>query len=483
MISIYLRELQRYTYDQLRILFKCDNVSLNKYISRLKEYGILKVVPYNVQQKDLTELIEDEVEIAPVVDNDIYHYYVFDYVGIIVIESIVLKIYPKYIEKDSKPKIQLKQVLKIIEKFNNKEQIIKIFNDSDDVGTYNNLAVCLYFINDYFEYGLYNNEITILEENGQNEIYWNKTINDTFALISNGRPYYMTVYTKRRVNDELNFFKELHATIISKCFEDLRKADLLDLFDLTEICLSEKELDEYGDTDYVLYCLEKEINVQFNTRKNNLLKMMYAYVSTRGTMNELEYLSMYGTKSFNLIWEAVCKSVLNNHLNTLLSQLPLIDNKYKDSQDTLIDIIEKPKWINSDERGTYSNEAKTLMPDTIVIEKNIMIIYDAKYYCFENTRDYLKGQPGIESITKQYLYQLAYKQFAKDNRITKIRNCFIIPTEGNEVIEEGIVKLEMLENLGLESIKVLLLPAQEMYKYYLANEKLNMVDQLKFFKG
>lgn len=42
-----------------------------------------------------------------------------------------------------------------------------------------------------------------------------------------------------------------------------------------------------------------------------------------------------------------------------------------------------------------------------------MIIYDAKYYCFEHTRQNLKGQPGIESITKQYLYQLAYKNLPK----------------------------------------------------------------------
>ena len=56
MISAYIRELKRYTYDDLKSLFKCDDEPLNKYISRLKEYSILKVVPYNKQQKDLTEL-------------------------------------------------------------------------------------------------------------------------------------------------------------------------------------------------------------------------------------------------------------------------------------------------------------------------------------------------------------------------------------------------------------------------------------------
>ena len=37
MISAYIRELKRYTYDDLKSLFKCDDEPLNKYISRLKE--------------------------------------------------------------------------------------------------------------------------------------------------------------------------------------------------------------------------------------------------------------------------------------------------------------------------------------------------------------------------------------------------------------------------------------------------------------
>lgn len=122
MISTYIRELKRYTYNDLKSMFKCDNETLNKYISKLKEYTILKVVPLNKKQKDLTELNEDDIEITPVVENDTQHYYVFDYVGLVTIDSIVLKIYPKYIKNNNEPKEQLKQVLKVIEKFNKKER-------------------------------------------------------------------------------------------------------------------------------------------------------------------------------------------------------------------------------------------------------------------------------------------------------------------------------------------------------------------------
>lgn len=471
-ISAYIQELKRYTYDDLKKIFKCNNESLNKYISRLKEYSILKVVLQSKQQKDLLDLSDSDVEVIPVFDNDNQYYYVFDFVGLITIDNIVLKIYPKYIKNEKRPKEQLKQVLRIIEKYNKKKQIIKIFNDSDITKTYNSLAACLYFIQDYYEYGLYNNEIIILEENGSGEAHWDKIVNETFALIYDNKPYYTSLFTKKWINNEFDFFKNLHSTIITKCSQELKEIDLLDMFDLTEVYLNDNDLEEYGDTNYILYRLENELNVQFNTRKKNVLKMMYAYVSTKGMLNEMEYLSMFGTNKFNLIWEDVCKTVLNNHLDTLLYKLPLINNKFNKSNIKLIDIIEKPKWIDTDLQGEYFNEAKTLIPDIIIIEKDVMLIYDAKYYCFENTRKVIKGQPGIESITKQYLYQLAYKEFALKNEIKKIRNCFIMPTEQNEIIKKGRVELKMLENFGLEPIKVLLLPAQQVYDCYLSNKKL-----------
>lgn len=470
MISEYIRELKRYTYNELKKIFKCNNQILNSSISKLKEYGILKVVPYTKEQKDLSELNNEDIEIASIVDNDYNHYFVFDYVGIISINGIVLKIYPKYIKKDNSPKKQMKQVLKVIDKFNKQEQIIKIFNDSDYSTSYNNLAVCLYFLNDYYENGLYNNELDILEENGSGEIYWDKTINEAFTLISDGCPYYPSVYTKKRINDEYSFFKKLHETIVTKCSNELDEADLLDLFDITQTYLSETELEEFGDTDYILYRLENEMNIQFNTRKNNLLKMMYAYIANKGTLNELEHLSMYGTKSFNLVWEKVCAKVLNNHLDVYLCNLPLNNNPYKKSDGKLIDVIEKPKWVNKDENGQFIHETATLIPDTIVISNNKMIIYDAKYYYFEHTRQNLKGQPGIESITKQYLYQLAYKKFTEDNKISNIENYFIIPTETDTINYSGFVTFPILKNIGLENIKICLISAKYMFKNYLDNQ-------------
>jgi len=103
------------------------------------------------------------------------------------------------------------------------------------------------------------------------------------------------------------------------------------------------------------------------------------------------------------------------------------------------------------------------------------IIFDAKYYNLqlENNKP-LKGQPGIDSITKQYLYQLAYKNFVEKHGIHSIKNCFLLPTQRHNIIDKGYVELEILHSFGLENIQVRLMPASIMYKNYLQNTKMNI---------
>ena len=101
-----------------------------------------------------------------------------------------------------------------------------------------------------------------------------------------------------------------------------------------------------------------------------------------------------------------------------------------------------------------------------------MIILDAKYYVPQLQKDKpVKAQPGIESVPKQYLYQLAYQGFVEKHSITKVSNCFIMPTEDNDVINKGTASMKMLDALGLAKIDVRLLPAADVYAHYLEGSK------------
>lgn len=124
----------------------------------------------------------------------------------------------------------------------------------------------------------------------------------------------------------------------------------------------------------------------------------------------------------------------------------------------------------------------TLIPDLITIAESDQgydfIIFDAKYYNAKlEVNVQPKGQPGIESITKQYLYQLAYQKFIKDHNFSSVRNCFLLPTEVDHVIDKGEARMCILENLGLQNIKVRLLPAALAYAHYLSGRKMD-IDKL-----
>lgn len=485
MISVFLREQKRYTQEDLVKVFRCSEEKTVRILKRLKEYSVLKAVKANDAQKDLTDLLDEDIEIADVEVGENEYLYVFTFVGVITIEGRVLKCFPKYLLDATAPKDELKQVLKVLEKYNSKEQIIRMYNDTSDSSAFNMLAVMLFLLQDYFENGAYVNTQDIIESNGSGDILWDKTINETFTLLSNNRPYYPELLTMKRVNDDFDFFKRLHECILTRCTKELRDADLLDLFDIMGVDISDEEIEDFGDKEYILERIIKELNIQFNTRKQLLLKTLYAYIANSSALDDLDCFSMFGTNSFNLVWEKVCAEVMDNQLQKSIGGLRLpapLEEPYRGMRNKkLIDLIDKPQWSGIAPNGEpYSKQAEdTLIPDLVsIVDINgecHFIIFDAKYYNIQLEQNKkLCGQPGIESITKQYLYQLAYQPFVEAHQINIVRNCFLMPTALEDVVSLGTASLAMLSKLGLQDIQVRLLPAKLMYQHYIDNTKFNI---------
>ncbi len=472
MISGFLREQKRYTQKDLCSILKCSEEKIVPLIRKLKEYGVLKAVKATMIQKELSDLVEDDIEVAEVEIGEDEYYYVFTFVGIIVAAGRVFKCYPKYLLNATEPKEEMRQIIKVLEKYNSKEQIIRMFNDSDESRSFNLLAVILFLLNDYYENGSYSNMQEIIESNGSGEVLWDKTINETFMLIVNNRPYYTDLQTKKRINDDFDFFKRLHECVITLASKELKEADLLELFEITETVLSDEVIADFGEKDYILDRIEKELNVQFNTRKQLVLKTMYAYIVHSGNLNDIDAVSLFGTNSFNLVWEKVCAEIMDNQLNTPIGQLhmPVPLQTGYDKRTKLIDLIEKPLWT-----VTGITASDTFIPDLISINDNQFIIFDAKYYnAMLEPGKPPKAQPGIESITKQYLYQLAYRKFISAHGFAAVRNCFLMPTEQQEIVDKGEVSMEMFKVLALEPIKARLLPAREVFDCYLCGKKMDI---------
>ena len=302
-------------------------------------------------------------------------------------------------------------------------------------------------------------------------------------MIEDNRPYYMELYTEKSVEDDMDYFKRLHECVLTECSRQLRDAQLDALFDMDVIELSEETLADFGDKEYVLERIIKELNLQFNTHRQILLKTLYAYVSQdRRMLDENDGISMFGTTAYHAVWEKACAEVFDNKLNTTLAQLkmtvPLADkyNSKTAKRQKLIDIIEKPIWQGED---TEAKAADTLIPDLISIPsidgKDWFIIFDAKYYNLQLEKGKsLRGNPGVGDVTKQYLYQLAYKDFINEHGIAEVRNCFLMPTEKKDIVKKGCARMAMLEALNLKNIQIRLIPAAELYDNYLTGNHMDI---------
>lgn len=486
----FFQELKHYKIYDISKNLEIATEEAKRLVGILKKYGIVKAV--KASKPEYEDLSNQDIVLTDVTENNGDVEYVFDFVGVVMLEEQIFKCYPKYIASTSEPMKQLKQVLKVIKKYNSKEQLVYLYNGEEDNQIFNQLAVALHLLEDYHQYGVYNNQHEIIETNGEGEILWDRTINDTFALIQNNRPYYLELQTRNTVDDEMDYIRRLHESVLSQCTEKLKDTGILELFDIPEVEFTTSGIEEFGDMDYIEYRLEREMRTQFVTRKQTLLKTIYTYIANEKANQENINFNLYGTNSFNLVWENVCSNNFGSVLNEKLGKLPLkLSPEYESKKDsTLKNIIDTPVWYrNVSPAADY--KVDTLRPDLICIypvNSGIDVdycfgIYDAKYYCinFEKRKNGWKvtGQPGVGDITKQYLYQLAYDDFLSKQRYKYVQNMFLCPQEEAEP-DYGYVEIEMLHKIGnksLENIAIVKLCAEEMYDIYLSGRKIEDISK------
>ena len=404
------QELKRYSLNEIRACLGCTSENVKAYINTLRKYGIVKLVKKD--SLDFADLTNDDLVIADSAEEVSGACYKFDFVGIVAVKDKVVFCYPKYTTYSDKEKIleELKLAIKAIRKYDSKGELVHLHN-RDDKGEYNKLALSLHILQDYFENGVYTNIQEIIETNGDGEIDWDRTINETFAYIKDNRPYYLELKTRSSQNDDFDYFKRLHECIVTQCSKYLKELTILDFFDMPEVLLSELDLKDFGDTDYILYRLEREIANQFITRKQSLLKTLYTFVATSGTSSQENSYSLYGTNCMNLVWEKACGQIFGNEYDTLKKYIP------------------KPLWELD---GETDNKADTLIPDIVTRHtysdgSELFYILDGKYYLPRITNNKISGNPGVQDVVKQFVYHKAFLDYIFSQYHCTVFNAFLFP--------------------------------------------------------
>lgn len=122
-VSRYVREQKRYTKNDLKSKFFFDEDGVEKFIKNLKAYGVLKSVKNTDDQLEMSDLVDDDVEITDETAESGDCLYVFTYVGVITCGSRVIKVYPKYLL--SKKEYVLERIIKELNlQFNTHRQIL-----------------------------------------------------------------------------------------------------------------------------------------------------------------------------------------------------------------------------------------------------------------------------------------------------------------------------------------------------------------------
>ena len=118
MKPVYFREGRHYSFAQLEKAFSCDKEKTRKNIGTLKKYNLLKTVRND--KPEYSDLSDQDIVIGEAPDDSSEFSYIFSFVGVILLDDLVLFCYPKYIDNDKEPFEKLKTVIKVIEKYNQK---------------------------------------------------------------------------------------------------------------------------------------------------------------------------------------------------------------------------------------------------------------------------------------------------------------------------------------------------------------------------
>lgn len=446
-----IQENKAYTLEELSRLLNIEDIKLKKAIRVLRELNILKRSTIS-NLKELNVVVDETSLIS--FDNSNEYLYYFKYVGILKVGDICLLVYPKYLSEETYLDDQkfdyafLKLVLQVIEKYNYRSQ--DQAQDNNLKSNYVNiLGVAFQLLKDYLQNGLYESEQNIIEVNGDGEILWNQTISLNDAYIVENIPIYFDWFTLNQENNINNFFHRLHRIVLTEI--SLKFQDIFSLFSINSVTLSEENLDSLGDKDYIVNRINQELSIQFRSDRQNILKLLKDYILESNLNHQSDEISFIGTSSFNLVWQDVCSIVKNNCLNRKLSDLNVKYKGLSPKRTYLKSIIDRPEWksVNSD----TVNETETFEPDIISFEENNLAIYDAKYYTTSFDSDgKIKNVPGVESLAKQIIYELAYRDFAEENGMIISKNSYLMPTEGATDYVLGSGSIELFKNHTLGNI-------------------------------
>lgn len=380
----------------------------------------------------------------------------------------------------------MRQVFRVLRKSGGSYASIAAATE-DGMRANDRLALMLSLLEMYDEYGVYSNYVHTIADNGSGNISWERTIAANLPFVRDGRPIYFDYKTVETNADASDFVTRLHRAVLTECSRFMQESGLAQLLALDEVWLSDSSVADFGDADFVAYRLERERAVQFVTWKQDVIDLLVRYVRDEGVSATSDAPLCLGTSSFHHVWETACKVAFSDVLSVRLDELgiELVPPFTGMAEMRLIDVIPRPEWaaMGAGEERTCG-EVATLIPDIVTVRGaggcaaggGTFAILDAKYYT-PLLGERVGGVPGVESVTKQFLYQAAYRDFVLAHGFSRVVNAFLVPSCGDAVEHLGRVRFPGViaaeEAPFSNEVELYALPAEAVFDAYVGGRELD----------
>lgn len=360
------------------------------------------------------------------------------------------------------------------------------------------LELAVRFMRDYLEKGPYVVSRHELERNGPGEIDWETTITQYQPALMEEDPLYMDYDTHQAFPDENYYVTRLQACLVTHWGRKLEELGLATVLRVNVPLLSEDALDRFGDEDYQVVQIIKELGAQFVSSARETLFLMKELIERETETREIGYESLsFGMAGGDHLWEAACAKVFGSELDRRIKDCGIAHLPPGMSDETTFRAyMPHVKW----RRGTAeANEAwgdETLEDveeavadpwrlDFIRTWKNgdyitRLVILDAKYYYAKWSEDgrHIERQPGTPDVAKQIFYQMVFKDLVEANPLPDERkigfvNAFLIPLDdshdGDEVVPVARENVEWERALSAFSevkLRAVRVPGLELLRQY-----------------
>lgn len=483
MQTLYIRELSFHTPASLARTLHTDVDKMTHYVELLCAHGVLKLRT-NDDEKDYDACYDDSIRGS----------YQFVFVGLVLVDDLCIIVYPKYLpfveadEPDEATTAAMRQIFRVLRKRGGSYSDIAAMTE-EGMRANDRLALMLMLLEMYDEYGVYSNYVRTIADNGPGDISWERTIASNLPYLRDNRPIYFDYKTNETDADAADFVMRLHRAVLTECSVFMQESGLATLLALDEVWLTDATVEDFGDADFITYRLERERTVQFVTWKQDVIDLLLRYVGEDDSTVRQDTPICLGTSSFYHVWEEACKVAFDDALGRQLTELGVELAAPFDAigSTKLIDIIPRPQWtVPAGDGEEGCGDVATLIPDTVLLHhdragNSVFAILDAKYYTPELGAN-VSGVPGVESVTKQFLYQTAYRKFVLAHGYGRVVNAFLAPSAGDAIEHTGRVRFPGViadeEPPFSNVVELYALPADMVFDAYLACATLDNAELL-----